>query len=170
MLIRNAQVWGSGQADVRLSGERIADIGALPSQSGETVIDAGGQLQRPGSGWIRGIGYHESVMGLPDARQLDLLVPDRPFRIQHRSGRLWLLNSPALAELLATAEAPPGLNREKGHLFDEDRWLQAALASTPPDFSRISADLARCGVTGITDMTPHNDAANAAHCSRQVAA
>jgi predicted amidohydrolase YtcJ len=127
------------------------------------------QLQRPGTGWIRGIGYHESVMGLPDARALDRLVSDRPLRIQHRSGRLWLLNSMALAELLDRAEAPPGLDREKGHLFDEDRWLQAALSSSPPDFARISAELARFGVTGLTDMSPRNDAANAAHVSRQVA-
>ena len=31
---------------------------------------------------------------------LDRLVPDRPLRIQHRSGRMWLLNSAALSELL----------------------------------------------------------------------
>ncbi|MDR2857484.1 MAG: amidohydrolase family protein [Novosphingobium sp.] len=126
------------------------------------------QLRRPGTGWIRGIGYHESVMGLPDAAALDRLVPDRPIRIQHRSGRLWLLNSPALAELLARAEPPPGLDRATGHLFDEDRWLQAALAGHPPDFGQVSAELARCGVTGATDMTPRNDPAMAAHFTRQM--
>ena len=36
------------------------------------------RLSRPGSGWLRGIGYHESVMGLPDAAALDRLVPDSP--------------------------------------------------------------------------------------------
>jgi len=110
------------------------------------------------------------VMGLPDAQALDRLVADRPLRIQHRSGRLWLLNSMALATLLDRAEAPPGLDRENGHLFDEDRWLQAALGSSPPDFARISAELAGFGVTGVTDMSPRNDAANAAHVSRQIAA
>lgn len=209
MLIRRAEVWGQGIADVRLAGGRIAEIGTLTPRPEEAVIEAAGgallpglhdhhihlaglavrsesvpcgppevatadelarQLQRSGSGWIRGIGYHESVMGLPDAKALDRLVPDRPLRIQHRSGRLWLLNSLALAELLKRAEAPAGLDREKGHLFDEDRWLQAALGSSPPDFSRISAELASFGVTGVTDMSPRNDAANAAHASRQVAA
>lgn len=208
MLIRRAEVWGFGPADVRLLGNQIGEIGALASRPGEAVVDAAGgallpglhdhhihlaglaaravsvpcgppevttpdelarQLRRPGNGWIRGIGYHESVMGLPDARALDRLVPDRPLRIQHRSGRLWLLNSRALEEL-GRAEPPPGLDREKGHLFDEDRWLQAALGSSPPDFARISAELARFGVTGVTDMSPRNDAANAAHVSRQVAA
>ena len=127
-------------------------------------------LQRPGNGWIRGIGYHESVMGLPDSRALDRLVADRPLRIQHRSGRLWLLNSMGLAELLERAKAPVGLDREKGHLFDEDRWLQTALASSQPDLSHVSRDLACCGVTGVTDMSPRNDATNATPISRQVAA
>ncbi|MBV1686860.1 amidohydrolase family protein [Novosphingobium sp. G106] len=206
MLIRRAEVWDHGIADVRLTGDRIAEVGTLSPHPGEAVVDAAGgallpglhdhhihlaglavrassllcgppevttadalarQLQEPGSGWIRGIGYHESVMGLPDARALDRLVADRPLRIQHRSGRLWLLNSLALAELLERTEAPPGLDREKGHLFDEDRWLQAALGSSPPDFARISAELGRFGVTGVTDMSPRNDAANAAHVSRQ---
>ena len=122
-----------------------------------TAEDLAAQLGRPGTGWLRGIGYHESVMGLPDAQALDRLAPDRPLRIQHRSGRLWLLNSRALAELLARAEPPPGLDRATGHLFDEDRWLQETLAGEPPDFAAVSADLARCGITGITDMTPRND-------------
>lgn len=206
MLIRGAEVWGHGRADVRLAGERIAELGELAARPGEAVIDAASgallpglhdhhihlaglavraasvpcgppevttagdlaaRLRRPASGWIRGIGYHESVMGLPDARALDRLVPDRPLRIQHRSGRLWLLNSMALAELLASAPAPPGLDRQTGHLFDEDRWLQAALASRPPDLAEVSAALARCGVTGVTDMTPRNDAAMALHVTRQ---
>jgi predicted amidohydrolase YtcJ len=206
MLIRRAEVWGHGIADVRLSNGQIAAIGTFGIEPGETMMDGGGgallpglhdhhihlaglavraasvpcgppavntaeqlsaQLGRVGQGWIRGIGYHESVMGLPDRRELDRLVSDRPLRIQHRSGRLWLLNSAALDELLARADAPAGLDREKGHLFDEDQWLQAAMASSPPDFSRISADLARSGVTGVTDMTPHNTAASAAHFSRQ---
>jgi predicted amidohydrolase YtcJ len=206
VLIRGAEVWGIGRADIRLARGEIAEVGTLAARPGERVIEAAGgallpglhdhhihlaglaaraasvpcgppevktaeelarQLSRPGSGWLRGIGYHESVMGLPDARALDALVPDRPLRIQHRSGRLWLLNSAALAELLDKAEAPPGLDRITGHLFDEDLWLRAALAGTPPDFAEISAQLARYGVTGVTDMTPQNDAAMARHFARQ---
>lgn len=206
MLIRDAEVWNHGRADVRLIGERVAEIGALAPAPGEPVIDARGgallpglhdhhihlpalavraasvacgppevetpeqlatALGRPGTDWIRGIGYHESVMGLPQARALDALVPDRPLRIQHRSGRLWLLNTRAVDELLARAPAPPGLDRAKGHLFDEDAWLQQALAGTPPDFAEVSGDLARCGVTGVTDMTPRNDPAMAEHVARQ---
>jgi len=104
---------------------------------------------------------------LPTASQLDRLMAHRPLRIQHRSGRMWLLNSQALAELLDGSEAPPGMERSAGkftgRLFDEDEWLQRRLASAPPDFSSISRQLARYGVTGITDMTPRNDPDIAAH-------
>ena len=210
MLIRGAEVWRQGIADVRLAGGVIEAIGALAARPGETVIDvAGGALLpglhdqhihlaglaaragsiacgppqvddarqlaaalRPGSGWLRGVGYHESVMGLPDARALDRLCPDRPLRIQHRSGRLWLVNSRALDELLKHAKPPSGMERDAsgftGHLFDADEWLRTALESTPPDFAAISAELARYGVTGITDMSPRNDPIMAAHFARQI--
>ena len=50
-----------------------------------------------GTGWLRGIGYHESVAGPLDRDRLDALVPGRPVRVQHRSGAMWVLNSRALA-------------------------------------------------------------------------
>ena len=103
------------------------------------------RLRRPGSGWIRGVGYHESVMGLPHARALDALVADRPLRIQHRSGRLWLLNTRAIDELLARAAPPPGLDRSTGHLFDEDAWLHVnarAFAHHPEQGAIDREDLA----------------------------
>ena len=49
--------------------------------------------------WLRGVGYHESVAGALDRAALDALVPDRPARIQHRSGALWMLNSRAIERL-----------------------------------------------------------------------
>ncbi|MCB2076325.1 MAG: amidohydrolase family protein [Novosphingobium sp.] len=130
------------------------------------------RLSAPGQGWIRGILYHESVMGLPDARELDALVADRPLRMQHRGGRMWLLNSPALEELLSRAAPPQGLekvgDRFTGRLFDEDQWLQRAMGSSPPDFSAISARLAARGVTGVTDMSPRNDPHIAGHFAEQM--
>jgi predicted amidohydrolase YtcJ len=111
-------------------------------------------------------------MGLPVARQRDTLLADRPLRMQHRGGRMWLLNSMALSLLLEGAEPPKGLEREggrfTGRLFDSDDWLRHALGSTPPDFRAVSATLAAHGVTGITDMTPQNGAAMAAHFAAQM--
>lgn len=212
MLIRNAEVWNHGLADVRIESGRIAEIGSLAPHSGEHVIDAqrgallpglhdhhihlaGLAVRRsslwcgppevtnaadlaqrlcvPGDGWLRGMGYHESVMGIPDAAALDELVTHRPFRMQHRGGRMWLLNSLAVDLLLERAAPPPGLERENGkytgRLLDEDVWLRLALGSLPPDFSAISQELATHGLTGLTDMTPHNDEKSAQHFARQSA-
>lgn len=132
-------------------------------------------LDVPGTGWLRATDFHESILGgaLPDAAMLDHLVPHRPLRMQHRTGRMWLLNSRALQELLATAEAPPGLERNgarfTGRLFDEDDWLRRTLGGTLPDFSATSIRLARLGITGLTDMSPRNDPLVAQHFAQQVA-
>src|SRR4051812_15109784 len=50
----------------------------------------------PGDGWVRGVGYHESVAGPLDRHVLDRFVSDRPTRVQHRGGALWMLNTTAM--------------------------------------------------------------------------
>jgi predicted amidohydrolase YtcJ len=120
-------------------------------------------LARPGDGWLRGIGYHESAAGMLDAAQLDRWTGARPVRVQHRSGRMWFLNSAAMDLLLGDGPVPPGLDRVSGQLFDADPWLRDRLGSVPPDFTAIGAELAAMGVSGVTDMSPANDAAMAAH-------
>lgn len=137
------------QASVFCGPPEVNDLAALCQQ-----------LAQPGDGWLRGLGYHESVAGLLDAVMLDRIVPHRPLRIQHRSGRMWFLNSAALSELLARSPAPPGLERGAqgytGRLFDEDKWLRDALGGQMPDLTAISHQLARFGITGVTDMSPDN--------------
>ncbi|MGN6357825.1 MAG: amidohydrolase family protein [Novosphingobium sp.] len=211
MLIRGAELWGHGLADVSIEHGRIAAIAPGFAASGPAVEARGAllipglhdhhihlaalaakrasvwcgppqvttrealaeALAQPGHGWLRGIGYHESVMGLPAAAELDELVRDRPLRIQHRSGRMWLLNSAALELLLHKAPPPPGLEMEggshTGRLFDEDEWLRTALGAAPPSFAQVGAELARYGITGVTDMSPRNDPAMAAHFAAQMA-
>jgi len=110
----------------------------------------------PGEGWLRGIGYHESVAGELGRDWIDGAAPDRPVRIQHRSGRMWYLNSAALNVLLAGREPPPGLDVAKGRLFDNDAWLRQALASQLPDLGEVSRRWSAQGVTGLTDMSPRN--------------
>ena len=212
MLIRNAEIWQQGVADVRITGAMIDAVGSLVARDGEQVIDAqrgallpglhdhhmhlaalavanasircgppnvkdriglAKALTQPGTGWLRGIGYHESIAGMLDAELLDSLQPHRPVRIQHRSGRMWFLNTAALSLLLNHTAPPPGFERQgdrwTGRLFDEDRWLRDALQSQPPAFADASIDLARMGVTGLTDMSPANDPVIAAHFARQQA-
>ena len=70
-------------------------------------------LNQEREGWLRGVGYHQSVAEDIDRAWLDKYGPARPIRIQHRSGRLWILNSRAMAEL--------GINKpENGRLLDSD--------------------------------------------------
>ena len=125
-------------------------------------------LARPGAGWLRGIGYHESVAGLIDRHWLDRAQPHRPVRVQHRTGRMWVFNTAGLERLLASGLAPPaGLERAggawTGRLYDEDGWLRQALGGAPPDLAVVGQALARLGVTGVTEMTPQNDGVMAAH-------
>jgi predicted amidohydrolase YtcJ len=117
------------------------------------VLDEAGLIQTlndtAGSGWLRGVGYHEHVAGDIDRSWLDRHGPPRPVRLQHRSGRLWILNSRALQAL--------GLNSPAdGRLFDQDELLRGtALSAT--EIHDASRALAAFGVTSFTDMTPRND-------------
>ncbi len=206
MLIRNAEIWQYGLADVRITRRRIAAIGELTPIEGEGALDARGGallpglhdhhihmaalaakrasimcgppdvtdemalaqvLAQPGAGWLRGIGYHESVAGMLDAAMLDQMAPHRPIRIQHRSGRMWFFNTQAMDSLLVDVAPPPGLNTKTGRLFDADSWLRETLGSSAPSFVSISTELAQMGVTGVTDMSPANDPRMAMHFAQE---
>lgn len=112
-----------------------------------------------GQGWIRGIGYHESVAGEIDRDWLDQHVATRPLRIQHRGGRLWVLNSRALELLNLRDETHPleaTNGRLTGRLYEADDWLRNRLGAVRPNLRRVSQMLASFGVTSLTDTTPRN--------------
>jgi predicted amidohydrolase YtcJ len=115
---------------------------------------------RSGRGWLRGIGYHESVAGEIDRDWLDRVLPLCPARIQHRSGRLWILNSRAL-DIVAKGETPleTADGRFSGRLYDADGWLRDRIGAAEPPIRAAADYLLSRGVTGITDTTPGNDAA-----------
>ncbi len=210
MLIKNAEVWQNGTADVRIAGGLIAEIGTLAASEDEEVIDAKGAallpglhdhhihmaatamarmsvqcgppdvnderqlasaLAKTGDGWIRGIGYHASVAGMLSTAVLDAMVPDRPLRIQDRSGRMWFFNSAGLEAMFAIVAPSPKLEREggryTGRLFDDDAWVRNSGLRGPPSFDRLSADLARYGITGVTDMSVANQPLTVAHFADQ---
>jgi len=112
-----------------------------------------------GSGWLRGVAYHESVAGPLDRARLDTWVADRPLRMQHRSGALWIVNSAGVREL----GLAPGPEAETGRLFRADAWLRERLGGERPDLARVGAQLASFGVTGATDASASNDAAALRH-------
>lgn len=121
--------------------------------------------QGEGGGWLRGIGYHESVAGDIDRHWLDRALPDRPLRVQHRGGRLWILNSAALRALGVEDTGDDPLERERGRLtgrlYDNDRWLRQRLGRERPNLAEASRHLASLGVTGVTDTSPNNSPAEA---------
>ena len=131
-----------------------------PDVSNDTEL--AGVLDQPGDGWLRGTGFHESVVPALNLAWLDKHGPDRPVRIQHRSGRLWVLNSQAMAEVAAAAEGLPIHERQRlqshdGCLYDVDELLGVLLRKSAPPIAAASRRLAGFGITGINDMTPSND-------------
>jgi len=103
-------------------------------------------LNKLGDGWLRGVGYHHSVAGEISRDWLDTNGPDRPIRIQHRSGRLWILNSRAMEELEITKP-------KDGRLYDSDHLIKRAGF---PDLGPLIKKLKSWGITGVTEVTPSN--------------
>ncbi len=112
--------------------------------------------------WVRGIGYHASVAGELDRWALDALVEDRPVRVQHRSGMLWIVNSAAAARLGLDGVEVPGVERDEhgrptGRLFRLDGWIRTRLGDgSTPRLDTVGRRLAGVGITGVTDATPGN--------------
>lgn len=98
-------------------------------------------------GWIRAVGYHDSVAGPLDRTLLDEVSPDHPVRVQHRSGAAWTFNSRGIARV--------GLPRHHdGRVLRGDTVAPIELPRRPFSLRPLSEALARWGVTGVTDATP----------------
>ena len=113
--------------------------------------------------WVRAVGYHESVAGALDRHDLDILVPDRPLRLQHRGGALWMLNSLAIDRLALDDTSHPGIERDAtgqptGRLHRADDLLRRRPGGLPPGLRCVGELLAGYGVTGATDATPYQHA------------
>ncbi|MEE4661877.1 MAG: amidohydrolase family protein [Halieaceae bacterium] len=111
---------------------------------------------------IRGVGYHESVAGDLGADYLDAACGPIPTKVQHRSGRLWYLNSAAMQLLPPVETWPQGAERDSagkptGRFYNADDWLRQFLTASPIDIHNTSLELARYGITGFTDAGPDND-------------
>lgn len=127
-----------------------------PEELGAALVNASGE------GWLRGFGYHDSIGVNIDRHWLDRHGPERPIRIQHRSGLLWILNSLALELIEQQAATLPHRERARlrnadGRLYNVDELLSLLTRSEAPPIAAASRQLAAFGVTGINDMTPTND-------------
>jgi predicted amidohydrolase YtcJ len=124
----------------------------------------------PPDGWIRAIGYHESVAGDLDRGIIDAVVPDRAVRVQHRSGMLWVCNSRAIDVLSlegrdAVEIERDGHGRATGRIWRGDHLLRVLLRATGAGetslddaLGMISRRAASWGITGITDATADRSA------------
>lgn len=130
-------------------------------------------------GYVRAIGYHERLGGVLDRQVLDRFLPDRPLRIQHSTGALWMLNSAALGQLVrldALHRGDPDVERDAdgrptGRLWRFDTRLRD-LTPTPtlPDLAPVGKRLAALGITGVTDATPDLPLESVKHLAAQHAA
>lgn len=120
--------------------------------------------------WLRAIGWDDTDSGWPDRHVLDRAVPDRPLRLQHRSGAMWVVNTAGLERIGALRDGeplPPGVETDAsgvatGRLVGSDEWLRERIGGDLPPLAEISRSLASWGVTGLTDATAHNGAAELA--------
>src|ERR1700744_2281105 len=120
---------------VRVGPPQVRDRAALAGVLAST---------EPGDdGWIRAVGYHDSVAGPLDRAALDAMVSAVPLRIQHRSGVLWMLNSAGLARV--------GLaGHPDGRLRSADAWSDALSRNSPgfaTSLDRLSGRPGRYGVS-----------------------
>jgi predicted amidohydrolase YtcJ len=135
-----------GPPDVRDAEELTALLRRAPARAG---------------GWLRGVGYHESVAGELDRYRLDAARSDVPVRVQHASGTRWTLNSAGVARLDLDSADHPGIERDgrglpTGVLSRADEWLRERLPAAQTDLAEVSRDLATMGVVGVTDATVTN--------------
>ncbi len=134
---------------------RSLDVGAASRAGPAAFADAlrAAAAGLPPGAWLRAFGFDESAAGLPDRAILDAIVPDRPVRVQDRTGALWILNSAALAK----ARIGDGDIDANGRIWRGDAWLRRRLDDGPPSLAEVGADLARWGVTGVTDASVTTD-------------
>jgi predicted amidohydrolase YtcJ len=131
---------------LRVGPPQVRDRAGLTRVLGSAEVDA--------DGWIRAVGYHDSVAGHLDRALLDAVSPRVPVRVQHRSGVLWTLNSAALA---AIGQHDHG----DGRLRSADPGWTDALPRRDGGLPELGSRLAAYGVTGITDATPDLEASDA---------
>jgi predicted amidohydrolase YtcJ len=115
---------------------------------------------RPEGAWVRVLNYHETMAGDLTRHDLDALAPRHRLRVQHQTGALWILNSAALTAL--GDETPPSLDREAGRIMRGDVWLRERIGAETPPFAPIGRELARYGITSVTDASVTTDADAAA--------
>jgi predicted amidohydrolase YtcJ len=134
---------------LRSAAAALASVRVGPAQVGSRndVARVLADAEVGSDGWIRAIGYHDSVAGPLDRAALDAISPKVPVRVQHRSGAMWTVNSVGLTRL-GMADHPDG------RLWHTEADQTPGLPRRQPSLRPLSAQLSAWGVTGLTDATP----------------
>ena len=188
--MRNESVLDAGGGEILpgLHEHHIHLFAAAAAQGSVSCNVGGGSLARcrevlaerlanaPGSGWIRGVDYHEQQLGELDRWRLDELCSHRPLRIQHRSGKLWVCNSIAVQALdLGAFTHLNGVQCDAsgqltGCVVRNDelmaQQLDAIGASSTPDIAAFSRQLASFGIVSVTDTSATNTQKSAVDLQR----
>jgi predicted amidohydrolase YtcJ len=111
----------------------------------------------PHGTWLRATGCPRELADGLDSYTLDQFAPHHPVRVQDQSGALWVLNSLGL-KWVGQGGWPPGVERDArgqptGRIWREDVWLRGQIGSTRPDLAPLGAELARYGITHVTDAS-----------------
>ncbi|MGW4980860.1 amidohydrolase family protein [Streptomyces mirabilis] len=128
-----------------------ASVRVGPAEAGDRDGLVGALRSGPPGEWVRAVGYHESVAGELDRWVLDDFAPDRPVRVQHRSGALWMWNSAALR----AAGLDGGGDGGDGRFWREDERLRGFTPPVRLDLRGVGARAAAYGITGFTNADPH---------------
>ncbi|MEW1825976.1 amidohydrolase family protein [Streptomyces sp. NPDC088196] len=123
-----------------------ASVRVGPTDVRDRTAFAAALVGSPPGEWVRAVGYHEGVAGELDRWVLDALAPDRPVRVQHRTGALWVWNSAALRAV--------GLDGD-GRFWREDERLRGFVPPVRLDLEGVGRRAAALGVTGFTNADPH---------------
>ncbi|WP_327406573.1 amidohydrolase family protein [Streptomyces sp. NBC_01288] len=123
-----------------------ASVRVGPTDVHDRTAFSAALVSGPPGEWVRAVGYHESVAGELDRWVLDALAPDRPVRVQHRTGALWVWNSAALRAV--------GLDGD-GRFWREDERLRGFVPPIRLDLEGVGRRAAALGVTGFTNADPH---------------
>jgi predicted amidohydrolase YtcJ len=157
-----------------VAARQSVDISAAASPAEFDSMVAAAAAGASPQTWLRITGWYEHTAGALDRHRLDVLTGPVPVRVQHRSGAMWVLNSPALRQADVDTCGMPGVERDDngaptGRLMRLDDWLRGRLAtltgarstdSFAVGLSEYAAEAARAGITGFTEATPGRDQAD----------
>jgi predicted amidohydrolase YtcJ len=157
-----------------VAARRSVDVSAAASPAEfDAMVSAAAAAASPQT-WLRITGWYQHTAGVLGRHRLDALTGPVPVRVQHRSGAMWVLNSPALRQAGVDTCELPGVERDDhgaptGRLMRLDDWLRDRLATLPGarsadsfavGLSEYATEAARAGITGFTEATPGRDQAD----------